>query len=366
MFTKKMIIILSLFTVMLPWVSVQNVYCLEAVVQEETVVTIYKETDIVPVVENVVILFDSSSSMADQYKDTGMQRIQAQKKLLRQRAEMMPDIPLNVGIYSFSAKLETIYEMQPINKEKLLAAIASLPEKASGPTMLQNTLRKLGPIMQGLSGRTVVFLFTDGMYTTFSGHNDMSPVYLAKDLADKYNAHFYLISTASAEKEQKMLQAVAAINESSRVVPFARLIDNPEYYTGAVFVIEESYIALAQTREKVVGFKLGHVLFGFDKSDIKMDYTDQLDKVGKMLEKNPDSTVVLAGFTDSKGKPEYNLGLSHRRVEAVAKYLTQKHSIDSDRIILHWYGEAAPVASNDPEEGRQKNRRVLGYVDIDN
>jgi OOP family OmpA-OmpF porin len=366
MLTKKMIMLIGLVTFMLPWVPAENAYCLEEVVQQETVVTVFKETDIVTVADNVVVLFDSSSSMADPYKDTGMQKIQAEKQLLKQRVEKMPDISLNVGLYSFSKKLETYYEMQPVNKEKLLAAIDNLPEKAGGPTMMQNTLRNIEPILQGVSGRTVVFLFSDGKFTSFEGTNQMSPVYYAKELAKKYDVSFYIISTASADREQQMLRAVSSINESSRVVPFSLLMDNPEYYTGAVFVVEESYIALAETTEKVIGFKLGDVLFDFDKSDIKTEFTDQLDKVGQMLKENPNSKVVLAGFTDSKGTPEYNLGLSHRRVEAVGQYLSQKYNVESDRIILLWYGELAPVASNETEEGRQKNRRVLGYVDIGN
>ena len=97
-----------------------------------------------------------------------------------------------------------------------------------------------------------------------------------------------------------------------------------------------------------------------------MDYTDQLNKVSKMLKESPGSTVVLAGFTDNKGKAEYNLGLSHRRVESVGKYLSQKYNVSNDRIILHWYGEIAPVANNDTEEGRQQNRRVVGFVDVGN
>jgi len=54
--------------------------------------------------------------------------------------------------------------------------------------------------------------------------------------------------------------------------------------------------------------------------------------------------------------------LSHQRVEAVADYLAKEFNIDSSRIATFWYGEAAPMASNDTEEGRQKNRRVVGFI----
>ena len=60
----------------------------------------------------------------------------------------------------------------------------------------------------------------------------------------------------------------------------------------------------------------------------------------------------MAGHTDNKGSEEYNLSLSHQRVEAVADYLAKEFNIDSSRIATFWYKEAAPVASNDTEEGR--------------
>jgi OOP family OmpA-OmpF porin len=364
MVTRRMLLVMGIITFLFAWVPVKNVYCLQPVIQKDITVTVFKETDIVPVANNVIVLFDSSSSMADPYKDTGMKKIQAEKKLLRDRVEKMPDIKLNIGLYTFSKKLETVYEMQPANKEKLLAAIDTLPDKAGGPTMLQNTLRDIEPILQGVSGRTVVFLFSDGMYTSFEGTNQPSPVEIAKKLANKFDVSFYIISSATAEKEKKMLEAVSSINESSRVVPFSRLMDHPEFYTGAVFIFEEKYISLAETREKVIGFKLGDVLFDFDSANLRLDHLGSLDELGELLVKNPGSTLVLAGFTDSIGSEEYNLGLSRRRVETVGYQIAKKFNIDKERIILLWYGEAAPIAGNYTEAERQKNRRVVGYVDV--
>ena len=158
------------------------------------------------------------------------------------------------------------------------------------------------------------------------------------------------------------MKAVASINESSRVIAFEDLLNHPEYYSSAVFVVEESYIYEYGTREKIVALKLEDLLFDFGTSEIKDESIDTLAKVGKVLVDKPESYVVLAGFTDNVGPEEYNLGLSHRRVEAVGNYLAKKYEIDKSRIVLLWYGEEAPVASNDTKEGRQKNRRVLGYI----
>ncbi|MBW1742771.1 MAG: OmpA family protein [Deltaproteobacteria bacterium] len=80
--------------------------------------------------------------------------------------------------------------------------------------------------------------------------------------------------------------------------------------------------------------------------------------LSRLRAKIPNAYAVMAGFTDSVGPEEYNLALSRKRVEHAAAYLSKNFSIAPDRLILNWYGEADPVASNDTEEGRQLNRRV--------
>ena len=72
--------------------------------------------------------------------------------------------------------------------------------------------------------------------------------------------------------------------------------------------------------------------------------------------------MIVAGFTDSRGTEEYNLGLSRRRVDAVGNYLSRKFQIDGERVFQFWYGEEAPVGDNDTEEGRRQNRRVGGFI----
>ena len=80
--------------------------------------------------------------------------------------------------------------------------------------------------------------------------------------------------------------------------------------------------------------------------------------MGKFLQTNPKAFVALQGFTDNRGTPEYNMGLSRERAEAVADYLVKNFKLDSGRVAAMWYGEGNPVASNDTPEGRAKNRRV--------
>lgn len=110
----------------------------------------------------------------------------------------------------------------------------------------------------------------------------------------------------------------------------------------------------------IINFKSG-VLFDFDKSDLTSASTKSVDELAEILNKYPDTDVLIEGHTDSKGSDNYNQALSERRAKAVADYLKDK-DIRGARLRTVGYGEAQPVASNDSEAGRSQNRRVTFVI----
>ncbi len=102
---------------------------------------------------------------------------------------------------------------------------------------------------------------------------------------------------------------------------------------------------------------LGGVLFDTDKSVLRTEGVTEIDKVVKFLQENPDVTMEIAGHTDSVATADYNLSLSERRANAVRDYMVNA-GIFATRLTAKGYGELQPVASNDTEDGRQKNRRT--------
>jgi OOP family OmpA-OmpF porin len=101
----------------------------------------------------------------------------------------------------------------------------------------------------------------------------------------------------------------------------------------------------------------GVVLFDFDSDDIKPEAYPLLNEVLTILKKNPQLSVEIQGHTDNVGSAEYNQTLSEERAQAVMDYLV-KNGIDPQRVSSTGYGLTRPVASNDTDEGRAKNRRV--------
>ena len=105
-----------------------------------------------------------------------------------------------------------------------------------------------------------------------------------------------------------------------------------------------------------VTFESG-VLFGYDKSDVTPDAVTKLNNLSGILNKYPDTYVLVEGHTDSKGSDSYNMELSKRRAESVASFL-RKNNVTDNRIKTAAYGEGQPKFSNDTDENRAKNRRV--------
>jgi outer membrane protein OmpA-like peptidoglycan-associated protein len=104
------------------------------------------------------------------------------------------------------------------------------------------------------------------------------------------------------------------------------------------------------------------LLFDVDKYELRPQSKENLRRLAAILNKYPDTNIIIEGHTDSTGSREYNLLLSERRARAVAAYLAEL-GVSSSRFTIMGYGPDQPVASNDTAEGRQQNRRVdLGII----
>jgi OmpA-OmpF porin, OOP family len=221
---------------------------------------------------------------------------------------------------------------------------------------MQQGLLKLDGVLSGLSGRTVVFLFTDGVYSRMPGSK--KPIDITRGLAEKYNVCFYVISTAKGDLEKDVLKAVASINECSRMVPFDQVFEKPVYVAGALFMIETRVEKFLATTYRLADIKVDNILFDFDSVQVRSEYNEKLTILGEFLKNNPSTYVVLTGFTDTTGPSEYNLGLARQRAESVEAYLMDKFNVSVGQIVTQWYGKADPVADNATSDGRQQNRRV--------
>jgi OOP family OmpA-OmpF porin len=218
--------------------------------------------------------------------------------------------------------------------------------------------------LEGLSGRTVVFVITDGTYMDVGGtrpgepHPGKRPGLIAKELADKYDVCFVALSTADDNRSKTVVERVGSVSPCSVGIPFSKFVDRPEYYSGMLYVVASKTDVVTVAETRAVGAKVDNILFDYDQFDVRSEFKETLDKLGRFMKAHPSSYAVLAGFTCNLGTQRYNLGLSKFRVRRVSQYLENNFNIDSDRLVTLWYGTINPIADNNTEEGRRLNRRV--------
>lgn len=99
------------------------------------------------------------------------------------------------------------------------------------------------------------------------------------------------------------------------------------------------------------------ILFPFDSASLKPEARDNLRDVAQSLRDNARTDVVIVGHTDSTGRTEYNESLSQRRARAAADFLATE-GVARGRMRTEGRGESEPIASNETEADRQRNRRV--------
>ncbi len=322
-----------------------------------------KQVYLVKKADNFLILYDRSGSMAEKYNGTIMTKLQAERKILLEKNATLPDMNWQAGIFSFTPgdSLENIIVHHPVQqyeKKWFSYRLIKMPLTAEGPTMLQQGLQELDQILAQLSGKTVVFLFTDGQYSPVSFIE--SPGALARKIGQHHDACFVVMDTGAEDDEITTINELASATACSYKVPFSSLLGNPEWMTNALFDVVEK--KPDTNKDVMVGYVWQNIHFDFDKSAINQEYYSTLAQAGEFLRNNPKARVVLEGHTDSIGSKEYNIKLSHRRAASVRNYLVTKEGIDTNRITLSGFGFSSPIANNTTAEGRAMNRRVQGII----
>lgn len=99
------------------------------------------------------------------------------------------------------------------------------------------------------------------------------------------------------------------------------------------------------------------VTFATNSYQLEPQFLQTLDRIAGSMNAFPNSLIDVYGYTDSTGSIGYNQRLSEQRAQAVASYLIG-HGVSSQRIRSQGFGVGNPVAANDTEDGRSRNRRV--------
>ena len=103
---------------------------------------------------------------------------------------------------------------------------------------------------------------------------------------------------------------------------------------------------------------LDNVYFDQSAYTLRPESYAQLDKLATTMIRNPKLKVEIGGHTDNVGDARLNLALSENRAKVISTYLVNKNKIAENRLSYRGYGQTKPVAENNSEENKKKNRRV--------
>jgi outer membrane protein OmpA-like peptidoglycan-associated protein len=136
--------------------------------------------------------------------------------------------------------------------------------------------------------------------------------------------------------------------------------------TRQITVEERKEIADAVKENDLPAIDL-EVFFDYDSAAITQEALPILDKLGNALssDKLKGSVFMVAGHTDAKGSPDYNLGLSQARAKSVREFLIKKYEIAPDQLVAIGFGEEQLKNPEDPEGGENRRVQVVNMANKD-
>lgn len=248
---------------------------------------------------------------------------------------------------------------------KIFLIYYKLPQGRSSLEVLRNYQDSLKA-----KGFTIMFACATGDGTCFESRQQDAAYYLGNAIGDPLNlpkldddyVHNwfeqqgrYLL--ARLDRPEGAVYVSLYLGESARGnVAVVRVVETKEMETNKIVFLNASQMEQAIADSGKVA--LYGILFDFDKDVVKPESKPTLDEIAKLLQAKPDMKLKIVGHTDNKGTAEYNLDLSTRRAANVVAAFTSVYGIAPNRLTSEGAGLTQPIASNDTEEGRAKNRRV--------
>jgi len=351
-----------------------------------------------PKVNNFVVILDKSGSMGTVYK--GQKKLDYAKDMVCRMNQTIPDIPLTGSLRIFGRMAvfcnqftKLLWGPAPYQKGAINDALNQVGFSV-GDSPLNTALDETAKDLKAAQGDIAVIIFTDGnkhymnydavrksvaaLKSQYGSRLCIYPVQIGQDpegkklLAEVAQAGQcgYFVNADDIASSQGMADFVSRVflkKAQSKPEPVKEVVK--EVVVEKVVILDSDGDGVSDNLDKCPGTPKGarvdkfgcwvleHVLFDFDKYNIKLQYYHLLDEVARVFKMNPDLRVIIEGHTDNIGTAAYNMKLSFRRANAVKEYLINR-GVAGDKMKVEGFGFTRPVASNATAEGRALNRRV--------
>ena len=296
-------------------------------------------------------LVDYSMSMGWKYLKTGQERIVLAQDLLDKINARIPSKSYQSGLHIF-APMSTPMEFTSYNRDAMKGAIGELTDNYRKDRSRLSAGSGLDAFEHDFSNMTrpgAVILVTDGDYG--AGRDSVNEATIFYQTQP--NMCLHIISLANTDEQQAILDGMAALNPCTVSVKAEDLLASDA-------AIDDFVVRVWGSEDKEyrkIVMSAHDVHFAFDSAEIHETQMKVADTVLVDLREDPALNVKIDGYTCNVGAPEYNVGLSLRRADAVKNYLVSK-GVAPARVITAGHGEVDPIADNSTLTGRKQNRRV--------
>ena len=215
------------------------------------------------------------------------------------------------------------------------------------------TLYEKGAGENGWFGPTLEQIADEDHVGQILAYNEAQERVLVGKTKDAKPTYYYIFVTAY--KDGVIPEALSDMVQKDRALAELVVIAPEKMEEKMTFVNAQEMSRALEDSGKVA---LYGILFDTDKDTLRTDSQPTLQEIAKLMAANPQLKIRVVGHTDNQGKTDYNLDLSRRRAASVVRELTSKYGLAANRLESFGCGLYAPVASNESEEGRAKNRRV--------
>ena len=317
-------------------------------------------------VDRVVILTDASSSMFRQ------NRVQA-RALTLAVISGLPETTspaLEVGAMAFGGRERIRIPIAPLDRKTLMTYARGLKPLGGisdrrgtlfgggGTTPLDDVFAEVTAELAGLPGRTAIVLISDGEATLPERARHAAQQLLAGSPAGQ--RCLFTVQASENVRGTAFSQEISALNRCGRSIDASRLqtaAEVDDYTRTLLATVTTPLPPVAAAPPCETRLQLSNVEFALDRADLTSADERAVANFARQLNDCRGARIELGGYADSTGRAEYNVRLSERRAESVRQALTEA-GVDASRLSTRGYGASDPVASNDSEAGRARNRRV--------
>lgn len=368
-------------------------------------------------VDNFLVIFDSSSSMFDNFN--GQSKFAIAKDTVVRFNKSIPNLDMQSGLRVYGPNIPSakgynslIYGMTKYSSAEMQGAIDRITGTA-GTSPLSMALTRAASDLDAVRGKIAIIIITDGLVDEepvltaaeslkikFANRLCIYPILVGDSMTGKATLDKIVdVAGCGAAYTAGQIATARSMADYARTIFYSKIADSdgdgvnnakdkcPNTPKGVAVdaagcPFDSDRDGVYDYLDKCPGTPRGITVdkngcpvpipetltinllveFEFNKAAIRSQYHGEIEKFANFMRAYPQTKTVIEAHTDNIGSENYNMKLSQRRADSVIQYLVKNFGIDGNRLSAKGFGFSKPIADNNTETGRQRNRRVEAAI----